>query len=131
MTTESLLQSPLRFANASFCILLTAFAAVQYNDPDIYMWLPVYLWPAFLSGRAAYRPADLMTPVLLTLLIAGLVFGIAAVVWTWPEVAGFWRREVWWESEPVRESMGLMIAVAALAVAAISASIHTRRRGAR
>jgi hypothetical protein len=121
----------LRIANALFCVLLTAFAAVQYNDPDSYLWIPVYLLPAFLSARAAYRPADLLTPALFTLVVAALVFGIAAVAWSWPEVDGFWRREVWWESEPVRESMGLMIAVAALVVAAISASIQRRRHTAR
>ena len=82
--------------------------------------------PAFLSGRAAYRPADLLTPVLLTLLLAGLVSGLAAVAWTWPAVDGFWRREVWWESESVRESMGLMFGLVALAVAAFSASRYRR-----
>jgi hypothetical protein len=128
---KSLLEPLLRISNAAFCVLLTAFAAVQYNDPDIYLWIPVYLLPAFLSGRLAYRPADPLTPLMHTFLVVGLGAGIAATVWTWPEVEGFWRREVWWESEPVRESMGLMIAVAALVVAAISASIHTRRRGAR
>lgn len=24
------------------------FAAVQYNDPDPYLWVPIYLYPAYL-----------------------------------------------------------------------------------
>ena len=28
------------------------FAALQYNDPDPYLWVPIYLYPAFLCYRA-------------------------------------------------------------------------------
>lgn len=31
-----------------FIIMFLAFAAVQYNDPDPYVWIPTYLIPAFL-----------------------------------------------------------------------------------
>jgi len=55
------------------------------------------------------------------------VAAVAAVVWTWPASEGFWRRDIWWESEAVRESMGLMIVVAAMVVVAISVWGHRRR----
>ncbi|WP_303311052.1 transmembrane 220 family protein [Hymenobacter sp. BT730] len=31
-------------------ILFVGFAAVQYNDPDPYLWIPIYLFPAIISG---------------------------------------------------------------------------------
>ncbi|AIZ63593.1 hypothetical protein PK28_07630 [Hymenobacter sp. DG25B] len=31
-------------------ILFLGFAAVQYNDPDPYLWIPVYLFPAIVSA---------------------------------------------------------------------------------
>ena len=49
----------LNLFNAFLCVLLIAFAAVQYNDPDFYFWIPVYLLPAALAGLAAYRPQRL------------------------------------------------------------------------
>lgn len=29
------------------------FAALQYNDPDPYLWIPIYLYSAFFSYQAA------------------------------------------------------------------------------
>ena len=31
-------------------VMFLGFAAVQYNDPDPYIWIPIYLFPAFVSG---------------------------------------------------------------------------------
>ena len=38
----------------------------------------------------------------------------------WPTEAGFWQREVWWNSELAREGMGMMIVTLALAVVALT-----------
>jgi hypothetical protein len=32
-----------------FIVMFVAFAAVQYNDPDPYIWIPLYLVPAAMS----------------------------------------------------------------------------------
>ena len=38
----------MKFFNIIFCIVFILFAAVQYNDPDPYLWIPIYLYPALL-----------------------------------------------------------------------------------
>ncbi len=40
-----------------FCFIV--FAALQYNDPDPYIWMPIYLYAAFLcwqSIKARFNP---------------------------------------------------------------------------
>ena len=34
--------------NIFFCVIFILFAVVQYNDPDPYLWVPIYLYPAIL-----------------------------------------------------------------------------------
>lgn len=42
--------------NIVFIILFVLFAALQYNDPDPYIWMPVYLYAAYLCYEAVrYR----------------------------------------------------------------------------
>ena len=38
----------MKIFNIIFCIVFVLFAAVQYNDPDPYLWVPIYLYPALL-----------------------------------------------------------------------------------
>lgn len=38
--------------NLVFVLLFIVFAALQYNDPDPYIWIPIYLYAAFLCWRA-------------------------------------------------------------------------------
>ena len=38
----------MKILNIFFCIAFVLFAAVQYNDPDAYLWIPIYLYPALL-----------------------------------------------------------------------------------
>jgi len=40
--------------NIIFCILFIISAGLQYNDPDPYLWIPIYLFGAFLCFKA-YR----------------------------------------------------------------------------
>ena len=49
----------MRLLNIIFIILFVASAALQYNDPDPYIWIPLYLFGAWLcyNGiRKKYRP---------------------------------------------------------------------------
>jgi hypothetical protein len=43
----------MKFFNYTFIIIFILFAAVQYNDPDPYIWIPIYLYPAFLCYKSA------------------------------------------------------------------------------
>ncbi|MBE7171851.1 MAG: transmembrane 220 family protein [Williamsia sp.] len=38
--------------NIIFIVLFVLFAALQYNDPDPYIWIPIYLYAAYLCYRA-------------------------------------------------------------------------------
>ena len=39
--------------NYLFVFIFISFAVVQYNDPDPYLWIPIYLFPAALCFFAA------------------------------------------------------------------------------
>lgn len=46
--------------NIIFSILFVVSAALQYNDPDPYIWMPIYLFAAFICYQAIqkkYNPA--------------------------------------------------------------------------
>jgi Transmembrane family 220, helix len=42
----------MKILNLILCILFVVFAALQYNDPDPFIWIPIYLFAAFLCWRA-------------------------------------------------------------------------------
>jgi hypothetical protein len=41
--------------NLAFCFIFIAFAALQYNDPDPIIWVPIYLYTAVLCWMAARK----------------------------------------------------------------------------
>jgi len=65
----------MKIFNIIFCIVFILFAVVQYNDPDPYLWIPIYLYPAFLCYlNFAQKPIPRMA------YWAGfLVFGVYAI----------------------------------------------------
>ena len=49
----------MRVFNWFFIVVFIVFAALQYNDPDPYIWVPIYLYAAFLcwlSIRKKFSP---------------------------------------------------------------------------
>src|SRR5215831_5155277 len=45
--------------NIFFCVVFIFFAALQYNDPDPYVWMPIYLYAAafcWLAARNKFYP---------------------------------------------------------------------------
>lgn len=42
----------MKIFNIICIILFVLFAAVQYNDPDPYIWMPIYLYAAWLCFEA-------------------------------------------------------------------------------
>ena len=42
----------MRVFNGIFIALFVLFAVLQYNDPDPYIWIPIYLYAAFLCYTA-------------------------------------------------------------------------------
>jgi hypothetical protein len=41
--------------NIFFLIVFVLSAALQYNDPDPYIWVPIYLYGAWLCYQAIYK----------------------------------------------------------------------------
>lgn len=63
-----------RGLNIFFCTLFIIFAGLQYNDPDPYIWMPIYLYSAFLCYQASKKK------IVPTAYVAGIVvFAIYAV----------------------------------------------------
>jgi len=112
----------MRIMHGILLLVMLAFMAVQYNDPDGPLWLAIYSAPALLMLIAVVRPefySTLVGRLGRWLIVAAMVAG---VVYFFPTTAGFWRQEVWWETESAREGMGMMIA------ALIAASAFLARR---
>jgi hypothetical protein len=43
----------MKIFNLIFCFIFIVFGALQYNDPDPYLWIPIYLFAAFLCWKAS------------------------------------------------------------------------------
>ncbi len=43
----------MKIFNYTFAIIFLVFAALQYNDPDPILWIPIYLYPTYLCFQAA------------------------------------------------------------------------------
>ena len=110
----------MRYANGFFLVLFILFAGVQYNDPDFAIWIFIYAIPAAWAGVAAFRPGWLRQKLPTAGLGASLLVSIAGTITMWPSEAGWWRKDLWWENELVREGMGLMIVTVGLAVVALT-----------
>jgi hypothetical protein len=59
--------------NILFIVVFIAFAVLQYNDPDPYVWIPLYLYGAFICYRALSKHLDQIL-----YMIAFLVYGLYA-----------------------------------------------------
>lgn len=116
----------MRYVFGALSLILLLFAAVQYNDPDFYLWVLIYLVPAVWSGLVAVRPAALADSRVFRGVLLCLAAAVAGTVYYWPADPLWWQRDVWWESEGAREGMGMMVVTAVLA--ALSAAAMRRRR---
>jgi len=106
----------MRYVHILLGIVMVAFAAVQYNDPDAPLWIVIYLIPAAWAFAAAFRPAYPRSIAGERLLWATVAVGAGTLVYYWPTMPGFWHKEVWRVEETAREGMGVMIAFAILIV---------------
>jgi predicted anti-sigma-YlaC factor YlaD len=98
----------MRTLHILLALLMLSFVAVQYNDPDGPLWAVIYLIPAAWALLASF-------------LWASTVAGLAGVIYYWPTMSGFWRKDVWWVEETAREGMGMMIAFVVLVVVLFNA----------
>jgi hypothetical protein len=106
----------MRYVNMVLGLLMLAFVAVQYNDPDGPLWMAIYLLPCAWAFAAAFRLEKVRSRAAMKWLSASLALGLVGVVYYWPEAPEFWRKDVWWNDETAREGMGVMIGFGVLLV---------------
>jgi len=114
----------LKFFNIFFCIVFVLFAAVQYNDPDPYIWMPIYLYAAilcWLAFRNKFFPAAYLVGIVVYAAYAVYKFFDQNGVWDWmtkhdaANIAGTMKAEKPWIEE-TREFFGLVILIVVLLV---------------
>lgn len=118
----------MRYVNILLGLLMVAFAAVQYNDPDGLLWAGIYLVPAAWAIAAAFFLPRVASRTGTALLGACALAYLALVAYYWPQAPGFWRKDVWWEVEEAREGMGTMLAFAVLLFVSATAVMARSRR---
>jgi hypothetical protein len=123
----------MKFFNIFFSVVFTLFAVVQYNDPDPYLWVPIYLYPALLCFLKFIQK-----PIPTLAYWAGfLVFGAYAIykmfdtngIIDWVQfhnasnIASTMKAEKPWIEES-REFFGLLIILIVLGINYIQKSNH-------
>ncbi len=114
----------MKIFNILFCIIFIIFAGLQYNDPDPYIWIPIYLYTAVLCGLAAnnkfYITAYWVGIVIYSLYAAYEFFAKDGVL-DWIQkhhaenIAETMKAETPWVEE-TREFFGLIILITVLLV---------------
>ena len=114
----------MKFFNIFFCIVFIVFAGLQYNDPDPYIWVPIYLYTAVLCYFAArkryYTKAFLFGILVYTLYAVYKIFDTNGLI-DWIQkhhaenIAETMKAEQPWIEES-REFFGLIILIAVLGI---------------
>ena len=119
--------------NSLICLLMLMCAVLQYNDPDPWLWVSIYLVPGLWAGVAAAMPNLTRRKGARRLLGLFIALTLVGVGFYWPEVPGFWKPAIWWHGdlamttsqiELAREGMGMIIALVALVIVYFS---HSKR----
>ena len=108
----------MRIFTYSLGLIFTLFAIVQFNDPDFWVWVPVYLLPAGISVVYTHKK-----PQKMYLGILAIIYLIAAISLFPPSINEWISAEEEAQSmgmklpgiEEARESMGLFICFLAMA----------------
>jgi len=110
--------------NLIFCLLFVFSAFLQYNDPDPYIWMPIYLYGAVLcwmAFRNKYYPKAYLIGIFLYLAYAIYLFFAKDGVLDWinkhnaEDIAATMKAEKPWIEE-TREFFGLVILIVVLAI---------------
>ncbi|HEY6977858.1 MAG TPA: transmembrane 220 family protein [Chitinophagaceae bacterium] len=114
----------MKIFNIGFCIVFVLFAAVQYNDPDPYIWIPIYLYAAVLCWLAFrnkfYPPAYLLGIAVYALYATYKIFDQNGLI-DWitkhhaENIAETMKAEKPWIEE-AREFFGLIILIVVLLI---------------
>ena len=114
----------MKIFNLIFCFLFVVFAALQYNDPDPYVWVPIYMYAAVLCWLAArnryYLKAYMLGILIYALYAVYKVFDAYGLI-DWikfhhaENIAETMKAEQPWIEES-REFFGLVILIVVLGI---------------
>lgn len=108
--------------NIIFALLFLVAAALQYNDPDPYLWMPIYLFSAVLCALAAgkkFYPRAYIAGIVFYSVYAAYLFFANEGVLDWiqqhqsEDIATSMKATKPW-IEQSREFFGLIILIIAL-----------------
>lgn len=114
----------MKLFNIFFCLVFIVFAALQYNDPDPYWWIPIYLYSAVLcwfAYRGRFYPKAYLAGIAVYTLYALYKFFETNGVWDWAtkhhadNIAAQMKASTPW-IEDTREFFGLAILIAVLLI---------------
>jgi hypothetical protein len=114
----------MRIFNMAFFIIFVIFAALQYNDPDPYVWIPIYGYAAvlcFLAFRRRYYPSAYLLGVIVYAAYAGYKLMEPDGVIDWikkhhaQNIADSMKATAPWVEE-TREFFGLVIVITVLLI---------------
>ena len=126
----------MKIFNLLFCVLFLISAGLQYNDPDPYIWIPIYLYGAvlcWLAFRNQYYPKAYITGILIFSGYALYFFFADNGVLDWMQkhnaenIAASMKASTPWIEE-TREFFGLVILILVLTVNLLYAKRKTRLR---
>jgi len=110
--------------NLIFCLLFLFSAGLQYNDPDPYIWIPIYLYGAvlcWLAFRNQFYPKLYLLGVIIYVAYATYLFFARDGVLDWIQkhnaenIAGSMKATKPWIEE-TREFFGLLILIVVLLI---------------
>ncbi len=114
----------MRILNIFFIVLFVFSAALQYNDPDPYVWVPIYLYGAYIcyqSLSGIFKPLFYVAGWLVYGLYAAWLFFDRSGVLTWinqhhaESIVSTMKADKPWIEE-TREFGGLLLLIIALAI---------------
>jgi len=114
----------MKIFNVIFFVLFILFAAVQYNDPDPYVWIPLYLFAAALcwfAFRQKFYPTLYLLAITIYCAYAAYLFFSKDGMLDWirehntEDIAAEMKATKPW-IEATREVLGLLIMVVVLLI---------------
>ncbi len=125
----------MKLFNIFFCFVFIIFAALQYNDPDPYIWMPIYLYTAalcWLAFRRRYYPRAYIAGIIVYAIYATYkVFDTNGLI-DWltkhhsQNIAETMKAQKPWIEE-TREFFGLVILIVVLLIDYIYAKRKTHK----
>lgn len=114
----------MKIFNIIFAILFLISAVLQYNDPDPYLWIPIYLYGVIICWQAfrnKFYPGACIFGIVVFAAYAVYLFFTEDGVLDWIQkhnaenIAGTMKASTPW-IEDTREFFGLIILIAVLAI---------------